>query len=380
MTRKYIFFLCLLATGKFLFAQQKFELNGKVKGFNTGFIYLDYDKTGGKVRHDSSAIKPGGSFSFTGNITEPAFSYLYYSKTGNADNRNAVNFFLEPNSMTVQLVKDKFSEAIITGSKTQQSYQQLEKKKKPIYARLNVISAAYRKEKDEYKASLIRDKMVPYIRQLDTIDYKFFAANPTSYVTGYMLRFHVADFPWEGLDAYYTKLGKDLQRSIYGQYIKEEIEKLKAGSPGSVANDFSKTDINGTMISLSEFKGKSYVLVDFWASWCVPCRKGNPHMRQIYARYKDRGLEIIGVSDDDGQEEKWKKAVEQDSLPWRNVLRGRDWEKKQEEGKNENDLHEKFGIRDLPTRILIDKNGVILGRYNENDEELDKKLKEIFGD
>jgi thiol-disulfide isomerase/thioredoxin len=378
MMRKYIFLFCLLATGKFLFAQQKFILKGKVKGFTSGFIYLNYDKADGKVGHDSCIIKPDGVFLFTGNIAEPAFSYLYYSKTGNADNQNAANFFLEPILMTVQLEKDKFSEAILTGSKTQQLYHQLEIKKKPVYAKLHVISAEYRKEKDEYQASLIREKMIPYIRQLDTLDYKFFAAHPASYVTGYMLRFHVADFPWEGLDAYYSKLGDDVQRSIYGRYIKQEIEKLKAGSPGSVANDFSKTDINGTMVSLSEFKGKSYVLVDFWASWCVPCRKGNPHMRQIYAQYKDRGLEIIGVSDDDGQEEKWRKAVKQDSLPWRNVLRGRDWQNKQTESENENDLHKKFGIHDLPTKILVDKNGVIVGRYNENDEELDTKLKEIF--
>ena len=373
---KYLFFFCLLATGKLLFGQEKFTLTGKVKGLTGGFIHLNYAKGDGQIVNDSFAIKTGGGFSFTGNISEPSICYLYYSKAGRMNDEDEVNFFLEPASMNIQLVKGKFKQAVISGSKTQQVYQQLEKQKKTIYAKLKEISAEIRKEKDKEKASAISDKMVPYIRQLDSIDYKFFAATPSSYVTAYMLRFHVADFSWQGLEAYYTKLGTDVQGSRYGRYIKEQIEKLKTGSPGLVANDFSKADINGRMISLSEFKGKDFVLLDFWASWCIPCRKANPHLRQIYAKYRNKGLEIIGVSDDDGQEEKWKKAVEQDSLSWRQVLRGRDKEKE----RNENDLHEKFGIHDLPTRILIDRNGIIVGRYDEDDKELDKKLKEIFGD
>jgi thiol-disulfide isomerase/thioredoxin len=195
-----------------------------------------------------------------------------------------------------------------------------------------------------------------------------------------MLRFHVGDFSWDKLQDYYDKLGSELQQTPDGKYIKEEIEKLRAGSPGAMANDFTKADINGMPVSLSEFKGKKFVIIDFWASWCVPCRKGNPHLKELYAKYKDQGLEIIGVSDDDSKPENWKKAVEQDALPWRHLLRGLDWEKIRKGEKSENDISEKFGIHELPTKILVDKNGVIIGRYYEYDEELDAKLKEIFGE
>ena len=90
-------------------------------------------------------------------------------------------------------------------------------------------------------------------------------------------------------------------------------------------------------------------------------------------------MEIIGVSDDDSKPENWKKAVEQDALPWRHVLRGFDMKKIQRGEENPEDISLKFGIHELPTKILVDKNGVIIGRYYEYDEELDAKLKEIFG-
>jgi len=361
--------------------QRIFDLKGKVAGIKSGFIVLRYEYSRGKPMHDSAALDANGNFKMVVQLAEPTMCYLSYGKVTSVDDPNYVNFFLEPTkTATIKLVKDKFKDAVITGSKTQLLYRRLENQKKPVYAKLNVISQELRKETDKEKAAEVRGRMVPYMRQLDSIDYKFFDAHPASYVTAYMLRFHVGDLSLERLENYYNKLGGDLQQRRYGIYIKEEIEKLKAGSPGAVASDFTKTDINGIQVSLSEFKNKNFVLIDFWASWCVPCRKGNPHLKEIYARYKDKGLEIIGVSDDDNKPENWRKAVEQDALPWRHVLRGLDWEKIRKGEKSENDISEKYGIHELPTKILVDKNGIIIGRYYEYDEELDAKLKEIFGE
>jgi thiol-disulfide isomerase/thioredoxin len=147
-----------------------------------------------------------------------------------------------------------------------------------------------------------------------------------------------------------------------------------------MAKDFTALDINGKSLQLSDFKGK-YVLLDFWASWCVPCRKGNPHLKELYAKYQSKGCEVIGVSDDDRNHDAWKKAVDQDGLPWHQVLRGLDIDKKMRGIKNESDISEKYGINSLPTQILIDATGKIIGRYGgggEPHEALDKKLADIF--
>jgi thiol-disulfide isomerase/thioredoxin len=125
-------------------------------------------------------------------------------------------------------------------------------------------------------------------------------------------------------------------------------------------------------------------LLDFWASWCVPCRKGNPHLLSLYSKYKDKGLEIIGVSDDDNNHEAWQKAVDKDGIGvWKHVLRGLDMKKRLAGEENESDISQYYGIHSLPTKILIDPNGIIIGRYGgggESDEAMDKKFAEIFGE
>ena len=124
------------------------------------------------------------------------------------------------------------------------------------------------------------------------------------------------------------------------------------------------------------------MLLDFWASWCVPCRKGNPHLLSLYANYKDKGLEIIGISDDDKNPDAWKKAIEKDGIGvWKHVLRGM---KQTPEGRADRStsISDQYGTSTLPTKILIDPQGIIIGRYGadgETDDALDKKLAELFG-
>jgi thiol-disulfide isomerase/thioredoxin len=197
------------------------------------------------------------------------------------------------------------------------------------------------------------------------------------------MRMLVSQMPLDSVRLFYDRMGAMLQQTLAGKDIAEEIRKLAAGSPGSPAADFTTKELDGGTFSLSALRGK-YVLIDFWASWCVPCRKSMPHVRELYERYKDKGLEVLAVSDDDRDSIVWKKAIVKDGTGiWHNVLRGLDWDKIRNHQPNDKDISEKFGIHSLPTKILIDPQGMIVARYDQGTDEeaaaMDKKLADLLG-
>jgi thiol-disulfide isomerase/thioredoxin len=250
------------------------------------------------------------------------------------------------------------------------------------------VRAAVKAKKDDryidtlrYRAAAIHDRFDPYFARTSQIDYAFFASHSQSYVTAFVLRFHTGSLPLDSVRLFYERLGVQVRESAAGKAIAAEIGKLEAGSPGSMAKDFTAEEIDGRSLTLSSLKGK-YVLIDFWASWCVPCRKSMPHVKELYAKYKDKGLEVIGVSDDDRDSTAWKKAITKDGTGvWHNVLRGLDMGKTGL-GENDKDISGKFGIHSLPTKVLIDRDGKIIGRYDKGTEEeaaeMDKKLAEVM--
>lgn len=167
---------------------------------------------------------------------------------------------------------------------------------------------------------------------------------------------------------------------------------IKATAIGMAAPNFKRKDINGKVLTLSEFKGK-YVLLDYWASWCAPCRKLTPSIKELYRKYHSKGLEVISVSCDNDYE-KWRNAVKQDSVEaFYHILSFTDEDMALAKGKNgsevykaatfKDELRKKFNLMPIPVEILIDSNGIIIGRYlgyyeKETFQDLERKLGEIF--
>ena len=353
----------------------KFSLIGKCPAALKGMVYIVYSGVDDKTVKDSCRIQ-NGAFSFTGNIPEPVQSWLTLKQPGKKDVAET-NLYLEPGLIKMVVPGNDFSKAVFSGSRTQAE----EERKNAVLAKIALpykfLLDSLSVEQDPDKSATLEQQLAPYYKKVDAYLFDYYLKHPSSYLTAFSLRLLLRRIPVDSVLLFYNNMTDAVKASRDGKIADREIQLLKTTSKGYAAPGFSRADINGHIVSLTNLKGQ-YVLLDFWASWCVPCRKGNPHLIALYNQYKSKGFEIIGVSDDDGNAGAWKKAVEQDNLPWLHVLRGIDWEKIRNDRRNENDIAENFGIHTLPTQVLIDRNGVIIGRYLDNDPELDIVLRQIF--
>lgn len=374
-----------------------FTINGTITGLkDNSSIFLHYQNNEGK-RIADSAVVLNNKFTFKGTASQPLMASL--AAAGSKSRQDYLFMFIEPGAITVQGSADNWNGIQVTGSPLNEENKAYNNLFREITAKTTPLSNRYDKLNEEYIAARragkspealevfkeqlehLRDSMAPYGRQRQEINMAYFRAHPTSFITASQMKYFTSSAKPDTLEAWYNRMGASMQQTFEGKELAAEIKKLRAGSPGGTAKAFAVNDINGQPISLAAYKGQ-YVLIDFWASWCVPCRKGNPHLLSLYSKYKEKGLEIIGVSDDDSNPKAWKEAVEKDKIGvWKHVLRGL---KRSPDGgfdKSE-DISEGYGIHTLPTKILIDPKGIIIGRYGgggENDAAMDKKLSEVFG-
>jgi len=381
-------------------SHEGYRVKGNIKGMKEGKIVVAYynridDKL---VKIDSAQIE-NGIFEMQGLVESPlqAFAMIEPAKCG-------FQFFIENSSISIQSDMEKATSdqwgqkslsVQITGSKLQAESEQFEIIQAPIMAKIKSISKAYDQASEAYrnakkkhaakeelkaledKAYEVKEKMEPFYEEMQNLEQNYIEQNPNSFLAAYFVSNRVSSIPLEKGLLYHSKFSPEVQTSYFGKLVKSELDKLKGGSPGSKASAFTTVDIKGKTLSLSDFRGQ-YVLIDFWASWCKPCRAGNPHLIKLYKKYHTKGVEFIGISDDDSNPKAWHKAVEKDSIGmWRHVLRGL----KREGDSYNNDITEGYAVHSLPTKILIDPNGIIVGRYGgggEDDEAMDRKFEEIF--
>jgi len=169
----------------------------------------------------------------------------------------------------------------------------------------------------------------------------------------------------------YRNASKEIKNSDSGKKMAEQLTYFKKSKVGSIAPSFSGKDINGKVFSLKDFKGK-YVLIDFWASWCAPCREELPYIKKFYSKYKKRGFEVISVSIDKDLQ-KLKTAISKEDIGnWKHFATIQ----------NTTDIEKDYFLNGIPHKVLIDKNGKIIGKWKGSGElnknSLEKQLKELF--
>ena len=191
---------------------------------------------------------------------------------------------------------------------------------------------------------------------------------PDAEVGAFMFNLYARDLSTEEYEAEFGKFTEKVRNSYLAKKTREELASRKATQPGAVAPDFTLKDLEGNPVTLSSLRGQ-YLILDFWASWCKPCRASMPAVKELYAKYHDKGLEILGISDDN-KAESWKKAVEEDETPWIHVID--EFPEKNQPSR----VGSLYGVHYIPTYFLLDKNGVIIGKMEH--EELKAKLAELL--
>ena len=366
----------------------EYVLKGEINGQDSGIITLFYFHN--NARFQDTAIIENGKFIFTGEILEPTQAIL-----DGGNELNNVWIYLEPNNMKIILSKDMYAECKMTGSKTQIEYDLLNKMKKPFYERLSILRDQKKKIIDsiakskndsskivlEIKAQETDKLLSLTAKKIDSISIKFVLEYPKSFLSLINLQRLLSSgvISLDSTKSIFNKMDNPLKESSYGKNIIEDIRKKENILPGSKAPDFKATDLNQQTLTLSQFMGKSVVLLDIWASWCVPCRESLPHLKTIYNKYHSKGFEIIAVSTDESRNE-WIEAVKQFSTEmWYHILIAEKWPNGQI---TNDDIYQNYPNTAIPEQILIDKDGRIiyhhLGYSKQSEKVLDSLLFNLF--
>ncbi|HEY0175469.1 MAG TPA: TlpA disulfide reductase family protein, partial [Pedobacter sp.] len=286
--------------------------------------------------------------------------------------------FIEPGSMAIGAEADARGYVQIKGSKSQDEWNELQSKTRAVQFAIDSLSKMTGVPVHGTANNGGQAALAPLRLKLSRINYAWFTDHPGSYVAANQVMFLTSAFNLDSLKHLYNNYTDEIKESIDGRRLAAEIKSRTAGLPGTMAFQFAVKDKEGKDLSLADFKGK-YVLLDFWATWCVPCRASMPHMIGLYEKYKGKNFDVISIGDDDTRIKEWMDAIEHDGTGmFHHTLRGVNMELSRKGIPNPRDLDEGYGVRALPTLILVDPTGKIIGRFGSNKEDLDQMLASIF--
>ncbi len=304
-----------------------------------------------------TVVLVNGKATFKGETTTPT----YYTLSFNG--KKAIKrIFLENAKYNVTFDVAEPNKAVVEGGEIQSFITSLNAKRNELYAANNIDSLmkAYGKLSDEEKKNF-REIYGKCEEEIENMNNEYLAANPTSAYALYTFASTIGDVPVAELDA---KLATFDTLEVYANNellkdAKETAALIKSLQPGNKAPDFVQNDPDGKPIKFSDIYSKNKLtMVDFWASWCGPCRAFNPDLVKIYKKFNKKGFEILGVSHDRNYDA-WVKGIKDDKLTWPQVSDLKYWD---------NEVGKMYYVRYIPQNIFVDQNGIIVGRQIDKPE------------
>lgn len=363
--------LLLISPASALAQQNGFTLTGNLEGIQTPQVHLLLRTQAGTDTVASAPVN-GTHFELSGRLDEPALCMLHIGTD------RPIPLFIENSAMSIS---GAVPDIAVSGSK---SHAQLEKmatlspRLTSIQEKMARISTEFRQaiaEKDTNRVNALRASAIPLSEELAEAREEYLAMlityiqdQPATHATPYMIlsTFQRPD-PNEFLQAF-ERFPEDVKNSSLGRVLKNQLEALSLSAVGNKAPEITGLTPTGEQLSLSDLDGK-LTLIDFWASWCAPCRQENPNVVRLYEKYHPKGFNILGVSLD-RDAEKWKEAIAADGLEWSHVSDLKAWD---------SELIKPYAVTAIPHTVLVDENGIIIAS-NLRGEDLEEKVAELLGD
>lgn len=345
-----------------LCAQKKFVISGNLQGLPEGSA-VSLSNANSPDDTLAKSIVKNGVFALQGNIEEPN---LYQLNLDGVQKKSIL--FIGNDDVSVSGDVSTIQDLTVKGSKVHEDFEEFKKTFHPLFQELTSMGQRISKlpsvTKDDSVMGAYRNQLNKIKKEVDN----FVTTHQNSPVAPFVVVVtSEVEQDLAALERRYQLLGKNAQNGFYGKIVKKQIDDNKAGALGSEAIDFTQTDTEGKMVSLSSFRGK-YVLVDFWASWCRPCREENPNVVKAYHKFKDKNFTVLGVSLDNNRQP-WLKAIKNDNLDWTQVSDLKGWN---------NEAAASYKVQAIPQNFLIDPSGKIIAK-NLRGEDLESRLCQLLG-
>ncbi len=349
-----------------IFACQKndgYVIKGTTHGIDSGWVSLMKRTDGKIITVDSTQIK-NGKFEMKGKVELPELYVLAFK-----NHEGKLPFFIENSTITMDIKMDSLEATKVKGSKTNDEYEAYIKGMDKFEEQFKQLKPEYmqaEQAKDTAKISEITKKWDEVQGEQDKYTKDYISKNTKSVIAAFLALQNIFSIDFEELQKMNKNFDASIANSVYVKKLKEREEVLGKVQIGQQAPDFSLPNPEGKEVALKELRGK-VVLVDFWASWCRPCRLENPNVVAAYKKFSPKGFTVLGVSFDEDKD-KWVEAIKKDGLTWTHVSDLKGWQ---------NAAGKLYGIMSVPSNVLLDKEGKIIAK-NLREAELHKKLEEVF--